>query len=149
MTYFGKGIARTQFKRDQKAKLLASIESGDSQPLHGLTKQEAIIILRQDISDFDEILARMRSHEDANRCKQIPLRRVEAIVSAENWHEERDRLVQLLQGIETGEITHIDNGDRRELQAASPQSIAKLKARLAQLNARLGDSKPGNVLRIK
>jgi len=59
-------------------------------------------------------------------------------VSAENWHEERDRLVQLLQGIETGRITHIDEDDLRELQATTPKNIAVLKKRLAQLNARLG-----------
>lgn len=58
-------------------------------------------------------------------------------MSAENWHEERDRLVQLLQGIESGEITHIDEEDLRELQATSPENIAVLKERLRQLNARL------------
>ena len=61
----------------------------------------------------------------------------EAIVSAENWHEERDRLVQLLRGIESGEITHVDEEDLRELQATNPENIALLKQRLAQLNARL------------
>jgi hypothetical protein len=61
-----------------------------------------------------------------------------AIVSAENWHEERDRLIQLLEGIESGKITHIDGDDLRELQATSPENIAVLKKRLAQLNARLG-----------
>lgn len=59
-------------------------------------------------------------------------------MSAENWHEERDRLVQLLEGIESGKITHIDENDERQLQAASPKSIAVLKERLAKLNARLG-----------
>jgi predicted nucleotidyltransferase len=59
-------------------------------------------------------------------------------VSAENWHEERDRLVQLLRGIESGEITHVDEEDLRELQATSPENIAVLKKRLAELNARLG-----------
>jgi hypothetical protein len=62
---------------------------------------------------------------------------MEAMVSAENWHEERDRLVQLLEGIESGSITHIDEADLRELQATSPENIAVLKRRLAQLNARL------------
>jgi hypothetical protein len=57
---------------------------------------------------------------------------------AENWHEERDRLVQLLEGIESGKITHVDEEDLRELQATSPENIAVLKERLAQLNARLG-----------
>ena len=59
-------------------------------------------------------------------------------MSAENWHEERDRLVQLLEGIESGKITHIDAEDLRELQATSRENIAVLKERLAQLNARLG-----------
>jgi len=59
-------------------------------------------------------------------------------VSVENWHEERDRLVQLLRGIESGEITHIDEDDLRELQATSPENVAILRERLTQLNARLG-----------
>jgi hypothetical protein len=60
-------------------------------------------------------------------------------VSAENWHEERDRLVQLLDGIESGNITHIDEDDLRELQATNAENIEVLKRRLAELNARLGD----------
>ena len=63
---------------------------------------------------------------------------MEVFVSAENWHEERDRLVQLLRGIEAGEITHVDEEDLRELRATSPENVALLKERLAQLNARLG-----------
>jgi hypothetical protein len=59
-------------------------------------------------------------------------------VSAENWHEERDRLVQLLEGIESGKITHVDEADLRELRATSPENVAVLKERLAKLNARLG-----------
>jgi len=62
-------------------------------------------------------------------------------VSAENWHEERDRLVQLLEAIESGKITHVDEEDLRQLQATNPNNIAELKERLAQLNARLGDGK--------
>ena len=60
-------------------------------------------------------------------------------MSAENWHEERDRIVQLLEGIESGKITHIDEEDLRQLQATNPQNVVLLKERLAQLNARLGD----------
>ncbi|MEA3081308.1 MAG: hypothetical protein QOD54_976 [Sphingomonadales bacterium] len=60
-------------------------------------------------------------------------------MSAENWHEERDRLVRLINAIESGTITHIDEEDLRQLQATSPENIASLKERLAQLNARLGD----------
>lgn len=59
-------------------------------------------------------------------------------MSAENWHEERDRLVQLLKAVESGAITHIDEEDLRELQATSPENVALLRKRLAQLNARLG-----------
>lgn len=59
-------------------------------------------------------------------------------MNTENWHEERDRLVQLLEGIKSGRITHIDEDDLRELQATSPENVALLKGRLAQLNARLG-----------
>ena len=66
---------------------------------------------------------------------------MESIVSAENWHEERDRLVKLLEGIETGKITHIDENDLRQLQATNEENIALLKERLAKLNARLGDDK--------
>jgi hypothetical protein len=60
-------------------------------------------------------------------------------VSAENWHEERDRLVRLLKAIESGKITHIDEEDLRQLQVTNPDNIAVLKERLAKLNARLGD----------
>ena len=59
----------------------------------------------------------------------------------ENWHEERDRLLQLLGAIESGKVTHIDEAELRELQATTPENIAKLKDRLAALNARLGDDK--------
>ena len=58
-------------------------------------------------------------------------------MSAENWHEERDRLVRLLKAIETGKITHVDEEDLRELQAATPENIEALKQRLAELNDRL------------
>lgn len=59
-------------------------------------------------------------------------------MSAETWHEERDRLVQLLEGIESGRITHIEADDLRQLQATNPENISALKKRLAKLNARLG-----------
>ena len=59
-------------------------------------------------------------------------------MSAENWHEERDRLVRLLKAIETGKITHVDEEDLRELQATTPENIEALKQRLAVLNDRLG-----------
>ena len=59
-------------------------------------------------------------------------------MTSENWHEERDRLVELLAGIESGRITHIDDNNLRQLQATSPQNIAVIRERLAELNARLG-----------
>ena len=64
---------------------------------------------------------------------------MEAVVSAENWHEERDRLVLLLEAVESGKVTHIDEDDLRQLQATNLENIASLKERLAKLNARLGD----------
>jgi len=60
---------------------------------------------------------------------------------SENWHEERDRLVQLLAAIESGKVTHVDEADVRQLQAASPENVELLKRRLAELNARLGDGR--------
>jgi len=57
---------------------------------------------------------------------------------SENWHEERDRLVKLLAAIRSGEVTHIDQDDLRELRAANPVNVAALEARLNELNARLG-----------
>lgn len=59
-------------------------------------------------------------------------------MSAENWHEERNRLVRLLRAIETGKVSHVDEDGLRELQAANPENIAVLRKRLADLNARLG-----------
>ena len=63
MTYLSKGIVKTQLKRDHKAKLLASIEAGVAEPSHGMTRHEAILILSQDIADYDQILARLRNHD--------------------------------------------------------------------------------------
>ena len=63
-------------------------------------------------------------------------------MSAENWHEERDRLVRLLKAIETGKVTHVDEEDLRELQATTPENIAALKQRLAELNDRLSSNRP-------
>ena len=44
---------------------------------------------------------------------------MEALVSAENWHEERDRLLKLIKGIEPGAVTHIDEDGERQLQPTS------------------------------
>jgi hypothetical protein len=60
-------------------------------------------------------------------------------VSTENWAEERDRIVKLLEAIEAGTVTHIDEDQRRQLQATTEDNIAALRARLAQLNRRLED----------
>lgn len=57
---------------------------------------------------------------------------------SENWREERDRLIQLLEAIESGKVTHIDQADQRQLQATSPENIDLLKKRLKELNDRLG-----------
>lgn len=61
-------------------------------------------------------------------------------MSAETWREERNRLVQLLEAIETGEITHVDQDGLRQLQATNVENVGLLKQRLAELNARLGNS---------
>ena len=61
-------------------------------------------------------------------------------MSAENWHEERDRLVRLLKAIEAGKVTHIDQSGDRQLQATNPENVVALRERLAKLNARLGVS---------
>jgi hypothetical protein len=61
------------------------------------------------------------------------------VVSTENWREERDRLVQLLKGIESGQVTHIDQGQLTELEATNPKNVAALQDRLAKLNARWGE----------
>lgn len=65
MTYFSKGIEKTKLKREQKATLLASVRAGHCEPPHGMAKEEAITILLQDIADYDEILSRLRRHDDA------------------------------------------------------------------------------------
>lgn len=85
----------------------------------------------------------MRETEAAPACG-LRVERREVELSGENWHEERDRLVQLLQAIESGRITRMDEGDLPELQATTPQNVAVLKVRVAQLNARLGDRQAEN-----
>jgi hypothetical protein len=57
---------------------------------------------------------------------------------SENWHEERERLVKLLKAIESGKITHVDEGGLRQLQATNPENIEWIKERIAELNRRLG-----------
>jgi hypothetical protein len=63
-------------------------------------------------------------------------------MSSENWHEERDRLIQLLKGVDSGKITHIDQADLGELHATNPMNVAALRSRLAKLNERLSGDEP-------
>ena len=58
-------------------------------------------------------------------------------VTGENWHQERDRLIKLLAGVEAGKITHVDADDQRQLQSTNVANVEMLKKRLAELNARL------------
>jgi len=62
-------------------------------------------------------------------------------VSGESWHEERDRIIELLKAIDSGAVTHVDEENLRQLEAVNPRNVALLKERLANLNARLGDEK--------
>jgi hypothetical protein len=62
LAYFSKGIEKTQLKRDHKAALLESARDACSEPSHGMTRDEAVTLLVQDIADYDEILARLRRH---------------------------------------------------------------------------------------
>jgi hypothetical protein len=66
--------------------------------------------------------------------------RQESKLRAENWHEERDRLVRLVDAIESGDVTHVDEDGLQQLQVTSPENIALLRKRLATLNARVGTS---------
>ena len=59
----------------------------------------------------------------------------------ENWHEERDRLVRLIEAVEKGDVTYTDQGQLRQLHQTNPHNVAMLKERLAKLNDRLGDNK--------
>ena len=62
-------------------------------------------------------------------------------MSTENWTEERERLVRLLEGIEAGKVTHVDQDGLHQLRATNEQNVAALRARLAELNARLGEDR--------
>jgi hypothetical protein len=63
----------------------------------------------------------------------------EEVYMSENWHEERDRLVKLIEAIKSGQVTHVDQADMRELQTTNLINVAALEARLKQLNVRLGN----------
>lgn len=56
---------------------------------------------------------------------------------SESWHDERDRLMKLLKGIESGKITHVDQIGLRQLQATNAENIAWIRSRIAELNRRL------------
>lgn len=60
-------------------------------------------------------------------------------MSGESWHEERDRIRLLLVAIKSGAVTHVDEENLRQLGAVNPRNVARLKERLANLNARLGN----------
>ncbi len=64
-------------------------------------------------------------------------------MSTENWTEERNRLVKLLEAIQSGMITHIEEDVSRQLQPTNKENVATIRARLAQLNARLGTNEDG------
>jgi hypothetical protein len=64
---------------------------------------------------------------------------VEDPVSTENWVEERDRLVKLLEAIEAGHITHVDQAGTGQLRPTNDINVAALRARLAKLNTRLSE----------
>lgn len=62
-------------------------------------------------------------------------------MTGENWHEEPERIIQLLAGIDSALVTHVDEEDLRHLAAVNPRNVALLRERLANLNARLGNEK--------
>lgn len=59
-------------------------------------------------------------------------------MSTENWRQERDRLLNLLEAVKSGAVSHMDQEDLRQLQATNEVNIAALEARLTELNKRLG-----------
>ena len=59
-TFLERGIEKTQARRDRKAQQLAAVRSGESGPGHGLSTEDAVIMLLQDIADYDLILTRLR-----------------------------------------------------------------------------------------
>jgi hypothetical protein len=64
---------------------------------------------------------------------------VEASLSTENWTEERARLAKLLEAVELGKLWHLDRNRLEPLQPRNEPEIVALRARLAELNARLGE----------
>ena len=60
-------------------------------------------------------------------------------MSTENWAEERERLVRLLEGVDIGNVTHVDQDGTDQLRPTNENNVAALRARLAELNKRLGE----------
>lgn len=60
-------------------------------------------------------------------------------MQTENWHEERDRLVELLHCAEVLGVGRRWQGYSEP--AITPEDLAILKKRLVQLNERLGDGR--------
>jgi hypothetical protein len=59
-------------------------------------------------------------------------------VSTENWHEERKRLLTMLERLEGGKSTHFDEDETGQLRhETTDQAIERVKLRLAELDARL------------
>ncbi|HEX6605254.1 MAG TPA: hypothetical protein VF027_10310 [Sphingomicrobium sp.] len=69
MSYFSHGIEKTLRKRNRKVTLLASVRAGRCEPPHGMTKEDAIVILSQDIADFEAVLLSLRGHDIASRME--------------------------------------------------------------------------------
>ena len=49
-------------------------------------------------------------------------------MSTENWAEERQRLTKLLEGIDAGNITHLDQDGTGELRPTNDSNIAALES---------------------
>jgi hypothetical protein len=65
LAYLSNGVEKTQLKRDRKVSVLESVRAGRSEPSHGMTREEAVKMLTQDIADYDEILERLRRHDNS------------------------------------------------------------------------------------
>ena len=60
-------------------------------------------------------------------------------MSTENRAEERETLRKLLQAVDTGNITHVDQDGTDQLGPTNENNVAALRARLAELNKRRGE----------
>ena len=60
-------------------------------------------------------------------------------MSSENWHEERIRLTAQLKALVSGGTTHFDKDETGQRdQETTGQAIDRIRARLAELEGRLG-----------